>query len=70
MYHMSGFRTEWNWTASNCSSVHVHLHGGPAPVRRFPPKLIELILNGTINPGTAFDLALPLTDANRGIIGE
>jgi threonine dehydrogenase-like Zn-dependent dehydrogenase len=30
---------------------HVHLHGGPAPVRKYLPKLIELVLNGTINPG-------------------
>ena len=30
---------------------HVHLHGGPAPVRRYLPQLIELILNGKINPG-------------------
>src|SRR5690242_6386496 len=27
--------------------THVHLHGGPAPVRRFLPKLIDLILNKT-----------------------
>src|SRR5947209_1302370 len=26
--------------------AHVHLHGGPAPVRRFLPKLIDLVLNG------------------------
>src|SRR5438309_5423950 len=25
--------------------THVHLHGGPAPVRRFLPELIELVLN-------------------------
>ena len=30
--------------------THVHLHGGPAPVRRYLPKLIDLVLNGTINP--------------------
>ncbi len=39
---------------------HVHLHGGPAPVRRYLPKLIDLVLNGTINPGKVFDLTLPL----------
>src|SRR5436309_7230225 len=27
--------------------THVHLHGGPAPVRRYLPELIDLILNGT-----------------------
>jgi hypothetical protein len=30
---------------------HVHLHGGPAPVRRYLPHLINLVLNGRINPG-------------------
>ena len=40
--------------------AHVHLHGGPAPVRRFLPKLIELAWNGKINPGKVFDLTLPL----------
>ena len=44
----------------------VHLHGGPAPVRRFLPKLIDLILNGTINPGKVFDLALPLDQVAEG----
>ena len=40
--------------------THVHLHGGPAPVRRFLPKLIDLVWNGKINPGKVFDLTLPL----------
>lgn len=39
---------------------HVHLHGGPAPVRRYLPKLIELVWSGRINPGKVFDLTLPL----------
>ena len=47
-------------------SSHVHLHGGPAPVRRFLPELIDLIWNGTINPGKVFDLVLPLDQANAG----
>jgi len=45
---------------------HVHLHGGPAPVRRFLPKLIDLVLNGTINPGKVFDLTLPLDQVAEG----
>jgi hypothetical protein len=28
---------------------HVHLHGGPAPVRRFLPQLVDLIWNREIN---------------------
>ena len=45
---------------------HVHLHGGPAPVRRFLPELIELIWNRQIHPGDVFDLELPLGDAAKG----
>jgi len=45
---------------------HVHLHGGPAPVRRYLPKLIELILNGNIEPGKVFDLVLPLDQVAEG----
>src|SRR4051812_38478259 len=41
----------------------VHLHGGPAPVRRFLPELIELICTRTIDPGKVFDLDLPLDQA-------
>ncbi|GAB2856270.1 zinc-dependent alcohol dehydrogenase family protein [Actinocorallia aurea] len=44
----------------------VHLHGGPAPVRRFLPELIDLIWNRTIDPGKVFDLTLPLEDAAEG----
>ncbi|MCH6468681.1 zinc-dependent alcohol dehydrogenase family protein [Sinomonas terrae] len=42
---------------------HVHLHGGPAPVREYLPQLIELIWNREINPGKVFDLELPLDEA-------
>ncbi len=42
---------------------HVHLHGGPAPVRRFLPELIDLIWNRQIDPGKVFDLELPLDEA-------
>src|SRR5215208_3635537 len=44
----------------------VHLHGGPAPVRRYLPELIDLIWNGKINPGKVFDLTLPLEQAAEG----
>jgi threonine dehydrogenase-like Zn-dependent dehydrogenase len=46
--------------------THVHLHGGPAPVRRYLPQLIELVTSGTIEPGKVFDLALPLAQAAEG----
>jgi threonine dehydrogenase-like Zn-dependent dehydrogenase len=44
----------------------VHLHGGPAPVRRFLPEFIELITNRVIDPGKVFDLTLPLDEAAEG----
>jgi threonine dehydrogenase-like Zn-dependent dehydrogenase len=44
----------------------VHLHGGPAPVRRFLPDLIDLIWKRQIDPGAVFDLTLPLKDAAEG----
>ena len=46
--------------------AHVHLHGGPAPVRRYLPKLIKLVLDGKINPGKVFDLTLPLDQVAEG----
>jgi len=45
---------------------HVHLHGGPAPVRRYLPELIKLVLDGKINPGKVFDLTLPLDQVAEG----
>jgi threonine dehydrogenase-like Zn-dependent dehydrogenase len=45
---------------------HVHLHGGPAPVRRYLPQLIDLVFEGRINPGKVFDLVLPLDRVAEG----
>ena len=45
---------------------HVRLHGGPAPVRRFLPELIDRVLSGSINPGKVFDLTLPLDQVAEG----
>lgn len=41
----------------------VHLEGGPAPVRRFLPELIERIQAGEIQPGKVFTQRLPLDEA-------
>jgi threonine dehydrogenase-like Zn-dependent dehydrogenase len=46
--------------------AEVHLHGGPAPVRRYLPELIDLIWNGKITPGKVFDLPLPLDQVAEG----
>ncbi|GAB3993330.1 zinc-dependent alcohol dehydrogenase family protein [Nocardioides marmoraquaticus] len=45
---------------------HVHLHGGPAPVRDYLPHLIDLILSRQLEPGKVFDLELGLEDAAEG----
>jgi threonine dehydrogenase-like Zn-dependent dehydrogenase len=42
------------------------LMGGPAPVRRFLPHLMDLVLERKINPGKVFDLELPLADVAEG----
>lgn len=40
--------------------------GGPAPVRRFLPELIDLIWERKIEPGKVFDQTLPLEEAAAG----
>lgn len=40
--------------------------GGPAPVRRFLPHLMDLVLTRQINPGKVFDLELPIADVAEG----
>jgi threonine dehydrogenase-like Zn-dependent dehydrogenase len=48
----------------------VHLHGGPAPVRRSLPHLIDLVWTEKIQPGKVFDLDLPIdkvADAYRAM---
>jgi len=44
----------------------VGLRGGPAPVRRYMPELIDLVLSGHIDPGKVFDLTLPLEQVAEG----
>jgi threonine dehydrogenase-like Zn-dependent dehydrogenase len=41
----------------------VHLLGGPAPVRRYLPELVDLIMSDEIDAGGVFDLSLPLDEA-------
>ncbi|MFE4481399.1 MULTISPECIES: zinc-dependent alcohol dehydrogenase family protein [Streptomycetaceae] len=45
---------------------HVGLRGGPAPVRRYLPDLIERVLAGSIDPGKVFDLTVPLDQVAEG----
>lgn len=46
--------------------AEVHLMGGPAPVRRYLPELIDLVLNEKIHPARVFDLTLPLEQVAEG----
>ncbi|HUO53698.1 MAG TPA: zinc-dependent alcohol dehydrogenase family protein [Rhodoblastus sp.] len=46
--------------------AQVGMMGGPAPVRRFLPHLMDLVLTRKINPGKVFDLHLPLADVAEG----
>lgn len=46
--------------------AQVGLLGGPAPVRRFLPDLIERVMSRRINPGKVFDLEVPLKDVAEG----
>jgi threonine dehydrogenase-like Zn-dependent dehydrogenase len=46
--------------AGDLFSDNVHVQGGPAPVRRFLPDLIDLIWTRQVEPGQVFDLELPL----------
>ncbi|KGJ02162.1 hypothetical protein SAMN04487972_1477 [Paracoccus halophilus] len=40
--------------------------GGPAPVRRFLPDLMDRVLAGRIEPGKVFDLVLPIDQVAEG----
>ena len=48
----------------------IHTLGGPAPVRRYLPDLIQLIWDRKIDPGKVFDLTLPLERGSRGLPGH
>ena len=40
--------------------------GGPAPVRRFLPDLMDRVLKRAIQPGKVFDLVLPIAQVTEG----
>jgi threonine dehydrogenase-like Zn-dependent dehydrogenase len=46
--------------------AQINMIGGPAPVRRFLPDLIDRIWNRSIQPGKVFDLTLPFDKAAEG----
>ena len=43
-------------------SKNIGLAGGMAPVRTYLPELMQLVTDGTINPGIVFDAVMPLED--------
>lgn len=55
-----------NFGADELFGLGIHLHGGPAPVRRYLPDLIERIRTGAIEPGKVFTATLPLREAAKG----
>ena len=45
---------------------NIGLAGGVAPVRRYLPELLDLVLSGTVDPGLVFDTVLPLDEVAAG----
>jgi threonine dehydrogenase-like Zn-dependent dehydrogenase len=45
---------------------NIGLAGGMAPVRRYLPELLDLVLSGRIDPGRVFDASLPLDEVAEG----
>ncbi|HEX4189728.1 MAG TPA: zinc-dependent alcohol dehydrogenase family protein [Marmoricola sp.] len=44
----------------------VGIRGGVAPVRRYLPELLDLVMSGTVNPGLVFDSVMPLSEVAEG----
>lgn len=55
-----------SFDGQNLFFAQVGMLGGPAPVRRFLPHLMDLVLTRRIDPGKVFDLHIPLADAAEG----
>ena len=45
---------------------NVGLAGGIAPVRRYLPELLDLVISGTVDPGLVFDSRMPLDQVAEG----
>lgn len=45
--------------------AQIHLHGGPAPVRRYLSHLMDLVVEQKVDPGKVFDLTLPLAEVGE-----
>ncbi|MDQ6686534.1 MAG: zinc-dependent alcohol dehydrogenase family protein [Actinomycetota bacterium] len=45
---------------------NIGLAGGVAPVRKYLPELLDLVISGEIDPGAVFDTQMPLADVAEG----
>jgi threonine dehydrogenase-like Zn-dependent dehydrogenase len=45
---------------------NVGLRGGMAPVRKYLPQLLELVMSGAVEPGLVFDKTLPMDESPEG----
>ena len=61
-----GVPHEVSFTGEGLFFAQKKLFGGPAPVRRYLPDLMNKVLMGEITPGLVFDLELPLADVAEG----
>jgi threonine dehydrogenase-like Zn-dependent dehydrogenase len=61
-----GVPHEVTFTGQGLFFAQKRLFGGPAPVRRYLPDLIDKVLQQEIQPGRVFDLELPLADVAEG----
>jgi threonine dehydrogenase-like Zn-dependent dehydrogenase len=48
--------------ATKLFRTQVGVNGGLAPVRRYLPRLVDLVFNRAIDPGRVFDTVMPLDD--------
>ncbi|WP_408899451.1 zinc-dependent alcohol dehydrogenase family protein [Nocardioides sp. R1-1] len=53
-------------SARSLFDKNVGVRGGMAPVRRYLPELLPLVLDRRIDPGRVFDLTLPLEESPEG----
>ena len=61
-----GVPHEVTFTGQSLFFAQKSLFGGPAPVRRYLPDLIDKVLQGEIQPGRVFDLELPIAEVAEG----
>ena len=55
-----------NFSGEQMFFAQRRMFGGPAPVRRYLPTLMDRVLNGTMKPGKVFDMDLPLARVAEG----